>query len=247
MKKHILLFSIIINYIFCYGDLPPSWEPFKRVSKNGEYFCWIDFNDNDTSKYNWKRKWILKVYDKDSNLFWQKEYPPLIYAGSLSNDGKKFVCIASWYHPDYPVVKITNRDKPDICIKGSEFNIPEESLIKTVSHKLWRNNYVSDSCCEFSHKNRLISCFLRDNELVILTVNRKVWIIDIETGAMKLSENGFWDLWEADYWVLYFILFSLSIIIGGMSVIKTIGNVRRKRLFFRTKYKNNTKKRTLKR
>ena len=225
MKKYVLLLSIIINYFFCYGDESPSWEPYKKISENGKYFCWIDFNDNDTAKYEWKRKWILKVYNKDSVLFWQKKYNSFGYSdGMLSNDGRKFIYVEYWYYSDYAVVQITSKENPDIYIKGSEFNIPEKYLIETVSHKLWLNDY-----------------FLSDNELIILTLNRKVWVIDIETGVTKLSENGFWDLWGTDFWSFYLILYS-PFIIGAMSIIKTIGNVRKKRLFFSIKYRNNTKK-----
>ena len=138
MKKHILLLSIIINYSFCYGDSSRAWEPYKKTSKNGEYFCWVDFNDNDTAKYRWDRKWILKVYDKDSILFWQKEYQPTGYSdGLLSDDGKKFVYVKFSYYPDGITVKITSKDNQDIIIKGSDFNIPEKTLIEAVSRKLW--------------------------------------------------------------------------------------------------------------
>ena len=225
MKKHILLFSIIINYLFCYGDEPPSWYPYAIVSENGEYFCLFDFNDNDTSKYAWERKWILKVYNKDSVLFWQKEYHPSGYPdGMLSNDGRKLVYVEYWYYSDYAVVQITSKDNPDIYIKGSEFNIPEKSLLETVAHKIW--------CYDL---------LLEDNTLLILTSNGKTWFIDIETGVMELPIKGSWYFWHS--WGLY-LIFYLPFIIGAMSVIKTIGNVRRKKLFFRTKYKNNTKKRT---
>ena len=222
MKKHLLLLSIIINYSFCYGDSSLSWEPYKVISENGEYFCWVDFNDNDTSKYGWDRKWILKVYDKDSILFWQKEYQPSSSWGLLSNDGKKLVYVESWYFPSF-AVKITSKDNQDIIIKGSDFNIPEKFLIETVSHKLWLYDYYCPQ--------------LEDDTLTIITIDEKVWIIDIETGIMVLSKKNYWEVSGNEYEMNMLCLVAVSLIVAGMSVIKTIGNVRRRKLFLKIKYK----------
>jgi hypothetical protein len=120
----------------------------------------------------------LNVYSKDSILIWQKEYHPSGYLnGLLSNDGKKLVYIEEWYYHNDFAVKITSKDKQDIYIKTSDFNIPEKSLIETASHKIWLDDYELDS-----------------NKLKILTLDGKTWIIDIETGRMGLSKLGFYQL-----------------------------------------------------
>jgi hypothetical protein len=206
MKKYLLFLSIIINYSFCYGDSPPSWEP-KIISENEEYFCWIDFNDNDTFNCEWNRKWILKIYNKDSILFWQKEYQPSICSnGLLSNDGKKMVYVEEWYYPDDIAVEIISKDKRDIYIKTSDFNISEKSLIETVSHQIWLDWYS-----------------LENDKLLIFTLDKKTWIIDIETGVMEMSEKDFWHfLGGYDFEILFLICFS-ACVIGAMSVIKTLG------------------------
>ena len=220
-RKYLLLLSIIISYSFCYGDSPPSWEAYKTISENGEYFCWVDFNDNDTSKYGWERKWILKVYNKDSVLFWQKEYQPLGYSeGLLSNDGKKFVYVEYWYFPSF-AVKITSKDNKDIVIKGSDFNIPEKFLIETASHRLWLSDYD------------YYSTHLEDDTLTIITIDKKVWIIDTKTGVMELSEKDFWGFLRDDNFWIWFSIVCSAFVVGSINAIKTIGNVRKRRLFLK--------------
>ena len=199
MNKLLLSFLLIIAAKnFCYGDEPPSWEPYKKISKNKEFFCWVDFNDNDTLNDAWNRKWILKVYDKDSILIWQKEYRHFGYSnGYLSDNGKKFIFIEYWYYHNDIAVKITSQDKQDVCINTSDFNIPEKFLIETVSHKLWLND-----------------CELDDNNLIILTVDGKTWIIDIETGIMDLSKRGFYELSkDANTFAISFLIFVAVIIV----------------------------------
>ena len=226
MKRFLLFLLIIITNNFCYGDSPPSWEPYKIASRNKDFFCWIDFNDNDTSNYRWNRKWLLKVYDKDSILIWQKEYQPSGYSnGILSNDGEKFVYIEYWYYHDEIAVEITSKNNPDIYIKTSDFHISENSLVETVSHKIW-----------------LKHCLLDDNKLIILTLEGKTWIIDIETGRMELSKRGFYQLSkEANSIAVSFLIFAAVIIVFIIIMFFWMVKLRDKNVFLRKNKKSHRK------
>ena len=197
MKKY--LFLIVLFHNFCYADEPPSWEPYKVVSENREYFCWVDFNDNDTSKYEWERKWILKVYNKDSTLFWERDYQPSGYSGGiLSNDGRKFIYIEYWYSPNY-AIEITKQDGNDIRIAGKDFNIKEHYLQETESHRLWLDYDLY---------------YLKNNKLVVSTIDGNVWEIDTETGIMKMSvQNHFGLALTASFLLLVFVAFVAVVII----------------------------------
>ena len=191
MKKCLLLIvSIIVHYNFCYGlSTAPKSEPYKIVSKNKKYFCWVDFNDNDTSKWEWQRKWILNVYNKDSVLLWERDYYYSTYApyGMLANDGKKFIYVDDFEFapPDYQVIKIIKQDSNDICFTVLDFNF---DLL----------NYH----------------YLKGNKLVLLLKSGKIWEIDIETGIMKMSvQNYFGLVLTASFLLLVFVAFVVVVVI----------------------------------
>lgn len=169
MRRIICLTIFFLNFTFVFADEPPSWQPYKKVSGNSEFFAWVNYADSDTTKYPSERKWQLSVFKRDSTLLWKRDFKPTGYEdGYLTDDGKNFVVIEFWYHPEGNAVSIFNENSNDFFIKGEEFNIPEIFLEKTVSHKLWTENYE-----------------VKDHHIFIETLDKTKWKIDIDTKTIE--------------------------------------------------------------
>lgn len=174
MTKNLLfLILLLTNFLFCWADEPPSWEPYTKVSENKEFFCFVYYADNDSLKQPWERKWNLNVFKKDSTLFWKRPFQPSGYDdGILTNDGNNFVIIEFWYYENADVVKILNKDFNDYEIKGKEFNISADYLTETTSHRLWRKDYV-----------------IKNDTIIIETNDNNKWEIDITNKKLSLIKN----------------------------------------------------------
>lgn len=155
----------------CVADEPPSWSPYKKISKSNNFFCWIDYADRDTQKFPWERKWKLKIFKKDSTLIWQRDFQPSGYTnGILSNDGNSFIIIEYWYSEKGSVVEVFNRNLKDYFIKGEEFKISTIFLNTTVSHQLWLENYKYEG-----------------DKILIKTNDKNIWEIDLVNRKLKAT------------------------------------------------------------
>ena len=173
MKRILFLTVLLLNFTFVFADEPPSWQPYKTVSKNSEFFAWVNYADNDTIKYPWERKWQLSVYKKDSTLFWKRDFKPTGYEdGILTNNGKNFVLIEFWYYKKGNVISVFNENSDDFFIKGEQFKIPEIFLTQTVSHKLWRENFE-----------------IKDDLIFIETLDKSKWKIDINKKTLEKESS----------------------------------------------------------
>lgn len=211
MRKYLFLTCLVINVSLCFADEPPSWTPYRIVSENEEFFCWIDFADNKTSLPSQKRKWALKVYSSDSTLIWKRNFHPSGYSeGSLTNDGNSFVYVDFWYYKNEYVVKIFKRSLNDHFIKGKDFSISPDALEKTVSHRLWRKKYK-----------------LEDNKIIIETIDNNVWEVDLINNGLRLinPKNPSEDVKEQN------LNYSLSILLGAIVFLLVVLVIyRRKKL-----------------
>ena len=172
MKRILFLAILFFNFTLVFADEPPSWQPYKKVSDNSEFFAWINYADNDTIKDPWERKWQLSVFNKDSTLLSKREYKPTGYNdGYLTDNGKNIVIIEFWYYPKGNAVSIFNENSNDFFIKGEEFKIPDMFLKETVSHKLWTENYE-----------------VKNNQIFIETLDKTKWKIDIDKKTLE-KEN----------------------------------------------------------
>ena len=173
MRQSLLLIFLVITTSFCYADEPPSWSPYKIISENKEFFCWIDYADKETLKDPWERKWNLKIYGDDSTLIWKRVFNPSGYHdGTLSNDGSNFIIIEFWYYENENVVEVYNRNSNDYFIKGKEFKIFPIFLETTVSHELWRKSYE-----------------YKDDKILIETNDSNIWEIDLTNRELNLQKN----------------------------------------------------------
>jgi len=203
LNRLLFLLVIILKFNLSFCDEAPSWSPYKVFSENKKYFCWVDFNDTDTSKYFWDKKWVLKVYKNDSTYIWQKDFQFTGYPdGFLSDDGEKFVYVEYWYPDNTSAVTIINGHKQNTYFKGRDFHIPELFLKPTVSHKLWLEGYS-----------------IENDYLIIYTQDGRKWLIDINDGKMQLA--GFYLNTKNCIIVIILLLFlTLSIIIIRMKIRK---------------------------
>lgn len=158
------------------ADSPPSWTPYKVISENGEFFSWVLFGDNDTTKSSWERRWKLEVFTRDSVKLWQQQIRPIGYPeGKLSNDGKYFSYVNYWYYADSPVVEVYRRGENPITITGDKFSIPTQFLQKTSSHQLWLNDqgyHYADGT---------------EHQLVINTRDSNTWLVALESGELRVA------------------------------------------------------------
>ena len=177
MKK---AFSIVVILLFFLvkgnADSPPSWTPYKVESENGEFFSWVRFGDNDTTKSPWERKWALIVYTKDSTELWQQQIRPMGYPeGKLSNDGQYFSYVNYWYYSDSPVVEVYRKGKKPITIIGDKFDIPTQYLQQTSSHQLW----LADKGYHYTNGT--------EQQLIIHTRDINTWSVDLVTGDLNVE------------------------------------------------------------
>jgi len=201
MKKAFPIFLISL-FLALKGmaDSPPSWTPYKVVSENAEFYSWVHFGDNDTTKLPWERVWVLEVYTKDSINLWRQQIKPIGYPeGKLSNDGKYFSYVNYWYYSDSPVVEVYRREKTQITITGDQFSIPIQFLQKTSSHQLWLNE-------EGYHYGNG-----GEQQLVINTRDSNIWLVDLESGELQVSGIN-----SSLYYVLLalFLLLTLSYLLS---------------------------------
>lgn len=176
MIKNLLLLTFLVFTIpNCFADEPPSWSPYIKVSENKNYFCLVSFADKDFLKEPWERKWEIGVFNKDSILIWKKPIQPTGYEeGSITNDGNAFVIVDFWYSDEGNIVRIHYRNSDDFFIKGKEFNVPNLFLEKTVSHRLWRENYE-----------------IKDDKIIIETNDKNIWEVDLTNKKLTLIRNNF--------------------------------------------------------
>lgn len=175
IKKLFFLSFFSLIFSNCFADEPPSWSPYFKVSENKNFFCLISFADKDSIKEPWERKWEIGIFGKDSVLIWKKPIRPTGYEeGSLSNDGEFFVIVDFWYSERGNVVKIINQDSDDFLIKGKEFNVPTLFLEKTISHRLWRENYE-----------------IKEDKIIIETNDKNIWEVDLTNKKLTLIRNNF--------------------------------------------------------
>ncbi|MCJ8290894.1 MAG: hypothetical protein HRT58_15425 [Crocinitomicaceae bacterium] len=144
--KSILLACFILFFCFLsYADKPPCWCSFKIDSENEKYFAWITPIQIDSLDKPWEIDWQITVFmvvKGDSTEQWDSKYAPNGYVeGILSNDGKTFVTVDYWYHPETDIVIMYNENGPFCSVNSSQLSIKDEDLKKTVSHNIWRNNY----------------------------------------------------------------------------------------------------------
>ncbi|WP_299821304.1 hypothetical protein [uncultured Pontibacter sp.] len=177
MKK---AFSIVFILLFFVvngnADSPPSWTPYKVESENGEYFSWVRFRDNDTTKLPWERKWVLIVYTKDSTELWKQRIRPMGYPeGRLSTDGMYFSYVNYWYYSESPIVEVYRKEKKPITITGDKFNIPTQYLQQTSSHQLW----LADKGYHYATGT--------EQQLIINTRDFNTWLINLETGEVHVE------------------------------------------------------------
>ncbi|MEJ8757886.1 hypothetical protein WG947_12805 [Pontibacter sp. H259] len=175
-KAFLIVFLLLFIVVDGNADSPPSWTPYKVESENGEFFSWVRFGDNDTAKSPWERKWSLIVYTKDSTELWQQKIKAMGYPeGILSNDGMYFSYVNYWYYSNSPVVQVYSRLKKPIAIKGDKFDIPTQFLQQTSSHQLW----LADKGYYYANG--------AENQLIINTSDSNTWLLDLETGELKVE------------------------------------------------------------
>jgi len=171
-----ILFILMLFVVKVYADEPPSWTAYKVVSENGNFFSWVHFADNDTTKSAWERKWALTVYTKDSTKLWQQAVNPTGYPeGKLSNDGAYFSYVNYWYYSDSPVVEVYRKNKTPITITGDKFYVPTQFLQKTSSHQRWLNDEG------YRYENGT------EQQLIINTRDSNTWALNLETGELNFA------------------------------------------------------------
>jgi hypothetical protein len=200
MKEAILIIILLLFFeVKSKADEPPSWEPYRVVSENGEFFAWVTFNDSDTIRSPWERKWALSIFTKDSVELWKQTVKATGYPeGILSDNGNYFSYIDYWYYSDLPVVEIYRKDKKPIRIKGESFDIPALFLQSTASHKLW----LGEEKYKYSNS--------AEKKLIINTRDSKVWAIDLEGGELEKIDNTNMTYIMSALFVLLFLLFLIS-------------------------------------
>ncbi len=127
-----------------FADEPPSWTNYKVVSKNGDYFAWVQSSNEDSLKKPWECDWTLTVYNKienDSVQIWKSKYAPNGYkSGKISDDGQFFAEVDKWFN-EYDIITIYNKTGPICIFSGKELNIPKTELLETRSHHIWMKYY----------------------------------------------------------------------------------------------------------
>lgn len=171
-----LLVLIIFFSFEVVADEPPCWCNFVIKSPNNKYYAQITLDKKESIQNSIKNKWIITVYKvkiKDTIKHWETEYKYDGYVGGvLSNDGNVFAYVNFWYYNNQSVVSIYKKGKLAKQIKGYEFNIIENKMRKTVSHRLWLNS-------EKEHYG-----FIKDTSQVILFINT----IDNKTHSINCNK-----------------------------------------------------------
>ena len=171
----VLLFLVVaISSIL--ADEPPSFSDFKVESENGEYFAQVKCATEKCLSYG-LGNYSLSVYKKSdsSAAIWSAPYYYDGYTeGHLSGDGKTFIYVSFWYYPAEPVVTIYQSDKPVKNLNGKEFKINDSQIQKSVSHELW----LYDQPWRF----------VNNDLFEIMTIDKKVHAIDVNTGKIVQQE-----------------------------------------------------------
>lgn len=164
-----LLLSIMASGAAC-GDEPPSWEPFRVCSDNSRYCASVRAN-GDTDRRAEERDYILTVAG-DGEVLWSAPYVYDGYPGGLlTDDGKTFVYVSTWYRPDSPVVRVY-REGRRFDLRGERFEVGDEALVPTVSHFLWLD------------RRRGSYELLDEERLRIATLDGEEHVVRLDTGAL---------------------------------------------------------------
>ena len=126
---------------FAFIDEPPSWEEFDVCEPAGTYCAEVRSVGQPEGP---QRAYRIRVIDRSKSPpheLWSANYDYDGYPeGRLTEDGKTFIYVNTWYRRDGPVVSIY-REGRRFTLEGGDFNIAESKLQATASHSLWCAGY----------------------------------------------------------------------------------------------------------
>lgn len=166
----LLKLLIVMTATVAMADEPPCNCEFSISSDNDKYIAKVnEVNSANTESARWQLS-VYKNSASDKSLLWTSKFNHNGYPqGILSDDGKVFATVNSWYYPDTAIVNIYRQGKVISELKGRDFAVNENKLVRTVSHYLWLNDKkwhtlesTDDSCTltinAIDSKARKIDC-----------------------------------------------------------------------------------------
>jgi hypothetical protein len=142
--KHYLLASAIAALSCCaWADQPPGWKEFSVKSENSKFEASVSVLGQRNKSKPWENRFRIQVRTTESNglprAIWERPYDYDGYDGGiLSNDGAYFVYVDFWYRHTSSAVRIYSQGA-SCFLTGEQLGMKEDSLEKTVSHRLWLN------------------------------------------------------------------------------------------------------------
>jgi len=183
--KFLLFFLLYISTIkVLLADEPPCWGKFEVKSKNLKFIAVVQRINEDSLKEPWDSRWTLTVYENINHIkkmIWSTMYDYSGYPeGALSDDGKYFVYIESWYSEKKPLAQIYKSGKHvnSSSLTGEKFHIPSNKIMKSASHKLWLD--MTGIKGFKKSKGHLV--------YLLTTLDKQTHIINLENGSIETIE-----------------------------------------------------------
>lgn len=143
MKRYLSALAIVVLSCSAWADQPPSWSEFSVKSENAQFEASVSVLGRKNKSQPWSNKFRIQVRAAQNNgparMIWERPYDHDGYPGGiLSNDGMYFVYVEFWYRHTRPAVRIYSKGA-SCSFTGAQLGLTEDSLRKTVSHRLWLN------------------------------------------------------------------------------------------------------------
>jgi hypothetical protein len=143
MKPYLFAFAIAGLSCSAWADQPPSWKEFSVKSENSKFEASVSVLGQGNKSKPWENRFRIQVRTTRSNgsprVIWERPYEYDGYGGGiLSNDGAYFVYVDYWYRHTGSAVRIYSHGA-SCSFTGEQLHVKEDSLEKTVSHRLWLN------------------------------------------------------------------------------------------------------------
>jgi hypothetical protein len=143
MKHYFFAFTMAGLSCSVWADQPPGWKDFSVKSENSKFEASVSALGHSNKSQPWKNRFHLQIRTSESNgpmrTIWERPYDYDGYAGGiLSNDGAYFVYVDFWYRHTDAAIRIYNQ-RGSCVLTGKQLGMKEDSLEKTVSHRLWLN------------------------------------------------------------------------------------------------------------
>jgi hypothetical protein len=143
MKHYLVALAIAGLSCSAWADEPPGWGEFSVKSENAKFKALVSVLGHKNKSQPWENRFRIQVRTAESNgparAIWERPYDYDGYAGGiLSNDGAYFMYVDFWYRDTTPAVRIYSQGT-SCFLTGKQLGMKEDSLEKTVSHRLWLN------------------------------------------------------------------------------------------------------------